>query len=100
LVLEKLDPPVTEPASDSWQVIGCATVSEDGIKNTTVRFEPAPDTTPAVTVTGDPLPEGGVIVTLTLAGLMVPAGKPVPLSDIGLPGWAADGFTVVRLTCA
>jgi hypothetical protein len=61
-------------------------VSAAGTRNTTVRLEPLPLTAPAAVVTGDPLPEGGVMVTVTLEAEIVPDGNPVPTTLTDVPG--------------
>ncbi len=42
-----------------------------------------------------PVPESGVNVTVTLAGVIVPAGNPLPVKVTRVaPGWAAAGVAL------
>jgi hypothetical protein len=95
----KLTLPVVFPATLTEDVIGELSTSEPGIVKPIVRAGPGGLTTEvACTVTGPPLPGGGVIVTVTLAAGIVPAGNPVPFTVTAMPGYPDEGVVAESRT--
>jgi hypothetical protein len=70
-----------------------ADVSDAGTTNVTRRIDPNMVTTFwDFTVTGEPFPEGGVIVTETHVGQIVPLGNPLPVTlTVVISGGASPG---------
>ena len=75
-VLENATFAVVLPLIDTQLETACAAVRDTGILKLTVRLDPPTGgTTPvALTLTADPLPGAGVIVTETADGEIVPLG--------------------------
>jgi hypothetical protein len=82
------------PETVTVLLIGELTISEFGMVKATMRAGPDGMIDVGVTVTGPPLPAGGVIVTVTLAAVIVPAGKPVPFTVTPFPGAPDEGVVV------
>jgi len=68
------------PEMDTTYSVGAATLIEDGIRKVTRRVDPIIVVTAVAGAVTSPPPEEGCSCTLVLPGVMVPAGKPVPVT--------------------
>jgi hypothetical protein len=100
LPLEKSTLAEVPPLIDTQLAYALAAVRDTGSLNATTRLDPpVTGVTPiAVVLTAEPLPGEGVMVTVTLAGGIVPLGNPVPeILTLVITG-GASGVRGVRVT--
>jgi hypothetical protein len=106
LPLAKLAPVDVNPAIEIWYDVGDATEIEEGTVNDTTSVPGADARTALARVVpvGPPTAMVGCKVTVTLAGGIVPDGKPKPVTfTVVTPAWPAPGDGVgasVTVLCA
>jgi hypothetical protein len=103
-VLEKATLAVVAPLMDTQATSAWAAVRDVGILNWTARVaEPELGSTlPDCTLTAEPLPGDGVIVTVTPLGAICPVGNPLPMSvtAVNAGGASAGVAAALSVTCA